>query len=212
MRELQGRNQEQNLKYTDPKDKDLKNMDKLTEPESVLKIQAFDVSDKVMEQVYQKVTPKKGFIVKMRLQPRITAPIMILLFVLGASVTGYAASQYLEFRNSKGDVVLNTAKTPAETDASKTYTSTYAQWNEKVKDRLQPGEYAAYYVKDDSMNQNNLSNPACLRTSQLNFQVSTAYKMKSSELRLHYSATPLIYQMAISLNSDTSIQALHILG
>ncbi|KOS00562.1 MULTISPECIES: DUF4367 domain-containing protein [Paenibacillus] len=155
MRELQDRTQEQGLKYTDLKDRGLKNMDMLTEPENVLKIQAFDVSDKVMEQVYQKSKPKKGFIVKMRLRPRITAPIMILLFVLGVSVTGYAASQYLEFRNSKGEVVLSTAKTPTQTDASKTYTSTYAQWNEKVKDRLQPGEYAAYYVKDDSINQSN---------------------------------------------------------
>ncbi|MHB0862392.1 DUF4367 domain-containing protein [Paenibacillus sp. SEL3] len=193
MRELQGRNQEQNLKYTDPKDKDLKNMDKLTEPESVLKIQAFDVSDKVMEQVYQKVTPKKGFIVKMRLQPRITAPIMILLFVLGASVTGYAASQYLEFRNSKGDVVLNTAKTPAETDASKTYTSTYAQWNEKVKDRLQPGEYAAYYVKDDSMNQNNLSNPALFayKPAELSSFNSLQDEIKRTEAPLFSNPTHL---------------------
>ncbi|MNW54101.1 hypothetical protein D3C74_316880 [compost metagenome] len=193
MRELQGRNQEQNLKYTDPKDKDLKNMDKLTEPVNALKIQAFDVSDKVMEQVYQKATPKKGFIVKMRLQPRITAPIMILLFVLGASVTGYAASQYLEFRNSKGDVVLNTAKTPAETDASKTYTSTYAQWNEKVKDRLQPGEYAAYYVKDDSMNQNNLSNPALFayKPAELSSFNSLQDEIKRTEAPLFSNPTHL---------------------
>lgn len=79
MRELQDRTQEQGLKYTDLKDKGFKNMDMLTEPENVLKIQVFDVSDKVMEQVYQKSKPKKGFIVKMRLRPRITAPIMILL-------------------------------------------------------------------------------------------------------------------------------------
>ncbi|WP_043891418.1 hypothetical protein [Paenibacillus sp. Aloe-11] len=159
MRELQNRTQEQSLKYTDLQDRGLKNMDILTEPENILKIQAFDVSDKVMEHVYQKAKPQKGFIVKMRFQPRITAPIMIMLFVLGASVTGYAASQYLEFRNSKDDVVLSTAKTPTETDASKTYTYTYAKWNEEVRDRLQPGEYAAYYIKDDSMNQRNLSNP-----------------------------------------------------
>ncbi|MEE4564060.1 DUF4367 domain-containing protein [Paenibacillus polymyxa] len=159
MRELQDRIQKQSLKYTDLQDRGFKNMDKLTEPENALKIQAFDVSDKVMEQVYQKAMPKKGNIGKINFQPRLTVPIMILLFVVGASVTGYAASQYLEFRNSKGAVVLNTAKTPTETDASKTYTSTYERWNEEVKRRLQPGEYAAYYVKDDSMNQNNLSNP-----------------------------------------------------
>lgn len=136
---------------------------------------------------------------------------MILLFVVGASVTGYAASQYLEFRNSKGAVVLNTAKTPTETDASKTYTSTYERWNEEVKRRLQPGEYAAYYVKDDSMNQKTYLIRPSLRTNRLNFQVSTAYKMKSSGLRLLYSTTLLTYRMAISLNLDTSIQSLHIL-
>lgn len=193
MRELQDRTQEQGLIYTDLKDRGLKNMDMLTEPESVLKIQAFDVSDKVMEQVYQKAKPKKGFIVKMRLQPRITAPIMILLFVLGASVTGYAASQYLEFRNSKGDVVLNTAKTPAETDASKTYTTTYTQWNEEVTDRLQPGEYAAYYVKDDSMNQQNSSNPVLFayKPAEISSFSSLQDEIKRTEAPLLHSPSHL---------------------
>ena len=193
MRELQDRTQEQGLKYTDLKDRGLKNMDMLTEPESVLKIQAFDVSDKVMEQVYQRAKPKKGLIVKMRLQPRITASIMILLFVLGASVTGYAASQYLEFRNSKGDVVLNTTKTPAETGASQTYTSTYTQWNEEVIDRLQPGEYAAYYVKDDSMNQRNPSNPVLFayKPTELSSFSSLQDEIKRTEAPLFSNPTHL---------------------
>lgn len=193
MREFQGRNQEQNLNYTDLQDKGLKNMDMLTEPESALKIQAFDVSDKVMKQVYQKAMPKKVKIGKTHFRPRITVPIMILLFVVGASVTGYAASQYLEFRNSKGDVVLNTAKTPTETNASKTYTSTYARWNEEVRDRLKPGEYAAYYVKDDSMNQNNLSNPALFayKPAELSSFNSLQDEIKRTEAPLFSNPTHL---------------------
>ncbi|KJK30353.1 DUF4367 domain-containing protein [Paenibacillus sp. P2(2022)] len=193
MRELQDRIQKQSLKYTDLQDRGFKNMDKLTEPENALKIQAFDVSDKVMEQVYQKEMPKKGNIREIHFQPRLTVPIMILLFVVGASVTGYAASQYLEFRNSKGAVVLNTAKTPTETDASKTYTSTYERWNEEVKRRLQPGEYAAYYVKDDSMNQNNLSNPALFayKPAELSSFNSLQDEIKRTEAPLFNNPTHL---------------------
>ncbi|MEK5409120.1 DUF4367 domain-containing protein [Paenibacillus sp. FSL W8-0439] len=193
MRELQDRIQKQSLKYTDLQDRGFKNMDKLTEPENALKIQAFDVSDKVMEQVYQKAMPKKGNIGKIHFQPRLTVPIMILLFVVGASVTGYAASQYLEFRNSKGAVVLNTAKTPTETDASKTYTSTYERWNEEVKRRLQPGEYAAYYVKDDSMNQKNLSNPAqfAYKPAELSSFNSLQDEIKRTEAPLFNNPTHL---------------------
>ncbi|MEE4578693.1 DUF4367 domain-containing protein [Paenibacillus polymyxa] len=193
MRELQDRIQKQSLKYTDPQDRGLKNMDKLTEPENALKIQAFDVSDKVMEQVYQKATHKKGKTRKIHFQPRLTVPIMILLFVVGASVTGYAASQYLEFRNSTGNVVLNTAKTPTETDASKAYTSTYAQWDKEVKGRLQPGEYAAYYVKDDSMNQKNLSNPALFayKPAKLSSFNSLQDEIKRTEAPLFNNPTHL---------------------
>ncbi|AUS29347.1 DUF4367 domain-containing protein [Paenibacillus polymyxa] len=193
MRELQDRIQKQSLKYTDLQDRGFKNMDKLTEPENALKIQAFDVSDKVMEQVYQKAMPKKGNIGKIHFQPRSTVPIMILLFVVGASVTGYAASQYLEFRNSTGNVVLNTAKTPTETDASKAYTSTYAQWDKEVKGRLQPGEYAAYYVKDDSMNQKKLSNPALFayKPAELSSFNSLQDEIKRTEAPLFNNPTHL---------------------
>ncbi|MEC4566050.1 DUF4367 domain-containing protein [Paenibacillus sp. CMAA1739] len=193
MRELHDRIQKQGLKYTDLQDREFKKMEKLTEPENALKIQAFDVSDKVMEQVYQKAASKTGNVRRNHFQPRITVPIMILLFVVGASVTGYAASQYLEFRNSKGDVVLNTAKTPTETDASRTYTSTYARWNEKVRDRLQPGEYAAYYIKDDSMNQNNLSNPVLFayKPAELSSFNSLQAEIKRTEAPLLSNPTHL---------------------
>ncbi|WP_233277464.1 hypothetical protein [Paenibacillus durus] len=108
-------------------------------PEKALRIQAFDVTDKVMDQVYQKGQRKAGLTAKMRLRPGISAPVMITFFVLSASVTGYAASKYLEFRNSKGDVVLNTAKAEEPTDFSKQYTQLYWMYSQQVKDRLQPG-------------------------------------------------------------------------
>ncbi|WP_223069101.1 DUF4367 domain-containing protein [Paenibacillus caui] len=138
-------------------DESLKKMDLL--PEKALAIQAFDVTDKVMDQVYQMEQRKEGLTAKMRLRPGIAAPTMILFLVLGASFTGYAASQYLEFRNSNGDVVLNTAKADEPTDFSKQYTELLGMYSQQVKDRLQPGEFAAYYVKDDFINNADKQNP-----------------------------------------------------
>ncbi|MDQ0496526.1 DUF4367 domain-containing protein [Paenibacillus brasilensis] len=137
-------------------DESIKEMDLL--PTKAFKIQVFDVTDKVMDRVYQKEQRKARLFAK-GLRSGIAVPAMISFFVLGASLTGYAASQYLEFRNSKGDVVLNTAKADEPTDFAKTYSRLLNAYSQQVKDQLQPGEYAAYYIKDDFMNNADRSNP-----------------------------------------------------
>ncbi|WP_150265189.1 DUF4367 domain-containing protein [Paenibacillus tepidiphilus] len=154
MRNVQRMDQEQGLRA----------MDLL--PEEAAKLQSFDITGKVMEQVNRKsgragnrrtATTGKG--TRMRMRKGFAVPAMALACVLGLSVTGYAASQYLEFRDSKGAVVMNTAQAPVASESFQTYTQLWNQYNQEVKASLQPGEYAAYYVKDDIINQYDQENP-----------------------------------------------------
>ena len=138
-------------------DESLKGMDLL--PEERLAVQAFDVTDKVMARVHQKSRQQPGWTARMRLRPGVAIPVMLLIFAVGLSVTGYAASQYLEFRNSKGDVILNTETTEEESEFLKKYTRLFGVYQQLAQDQLQPGEYAAYYIKDDFMNSADKANP-----------------------------------------------------
>lgn len=83
----------------------LKEMDLLIEEE----FQNFDVTDKVMTRVHKLAVHKRGLHARARVRQRVVVPGLTAMFVLGVSVTGYAASQYIEFLNHKGEVVLNTA-------------------------------------------------------------------------------------------------------
>ncbi|MFP4976541.1 DUF4367 domain-containing protein [Paenibacillus sp. CN-4] len=141
MRELQHDREEQGLKE----------MSHLSG--NSLRVQTFDVSAQVMERVYRQAGVKPGrktAAAAGRFRKGFALPAMAAVFVLCASVTGYAASQYLEFRNSQGDIVMDTAVAPKETDASKMYSQAYWQQHETAKSRLQPGEYGAYYVKNST--------------------------------------------------------------
>lgn len=124
----------------------LRNMDRL--PQNVLNVQTFDVTDRVMARIRQSSQESSGPTAARRLRPRIAAPALVAIAVLGTAVSGYAASQYLELRNNKGDVVLNTAVTSPSTDDVKQRMRAEEAYREEAKSRLQPGEYAAYYVKD----------------------------------------------------------------
>ncbi|WP_342416536.1 DUF4367 domain-containing protein [Paenibacillus sp. FSL R10-2782] len=172
-------------------DKSIKEMDLL--PENALKLQAFDVTDKVMDRVYQKGQRKPGPTAKMRLRPGIAVPAMITFFVLGASITGYAASQYLEFRNSKGDIVLHTAKFYEPSDSVKKYLQVLDTYSQKVKNQLQPGEYAAYYVKDDFMNNEDRLNPVKFEYKWVEFSSFSSFQkeIKRTHAPLLYSPSHL---------------------
>lgn len=138
-------------------DKSLKTMDLLSGSEPVFR--TFDVTDKVMNRISNKADRKRGWMAAVRLRPGFAVPAMITFLVLGASVTGYAASQYLELRNSKGDVILDTAKAPESTDFITKYTQLLAEYVGQAKEQLQPGEFAAYYIKDDFIEQADQANP-----------------------------------------------------
>ncbi|WP_151733231.1 DUF4367 domain-containing protein [Paenibacillus tengchongensis] len=152
MRNVQRMDQEQGLRA----------MDLL--PEEAAKLQSFDITGKVMEQINRKSgragnrrTEATG--TRMRMRKGFAVPAMALACVLGLSVTGYAASQYLEFRDSKGAVVMNTAPVPEASEAFQNYTDLWFNYFEQAKDLLRPGEYGAYYVKDDIINQYDQENP-----------------------------------------------------
>ncbi|MEC0128255.1 hypothetical protein [Paenibacillus pabuli] len=133
----------------------LKKMDLLTDGE----LQDIDVTDKVMARVHKLGLRKRGMDARTRMRPRIAVTGLTALLVLGVSVTGYATSQYVEFLNQKGEVVLKTAAAKEPTDFVTKYTNRLGVYTEQVKDQLQPGEYAAYYVKDDLINSADKLNP-----------------------------------------------------
>ncbi|KAA8745531.1 DUF4367 domain-containing protein [Paenibacillus sp. UASWS1643] len=133
----------------------LKEMDLLIEEE----FQNFDVTDKVMARVHNLAVHKRGLDARAKVRQRVVVPGLTAMFVLGVSVTGYAASQYIEFLNHKGEVVLNTAAAKEPTDFITTYTNRLEFYTNQIKEQLQPGDYVAYYVKDELINNADKSNP-----------------------------------------------------
>lgn len=126
----------------------LKEMDLLIQEE----FQNFDVTDKVMTRVRKLAVHKRGLHARARVRQRFVVPGLTAMFVLGVSVTGYAASQYIEFLNNKGEVVLNTAAAKEPTDFVSNYTKRLGFYTNQIKEQLQPGDYVAYYVKDELIN------------------------------------------------------------
>lgn len=133
----------------------LKEMDLLNEAE----FQNFDVTDKVMTRVRKLAVHKRGLDARARIRHRVVVPGLTAMFVLGVSVTGYAASQYIEFLNNKGEVVLNTAVAKEPTDFVTNYTNRLGFYTNQIKEQLQPGDYVAYYLKDELINNADKLNP-----------------------------------------------------
>lgn len=84
-------------------------------------------------------------------------PAFIVVLLLGASLSAYAADKMIELRNKDGIVIL-TAEKPesAENNPFVPYAEQYsrllAPYYNQVMDELKPGEVAAYYVNDDRIN------------------------------------------------------------
>ncbi|CAM3242754.1 DUF4367 domain-containing protein [Paenibacillus taichungensis] len=133
----------------------LKEMDLLNEEE----FRNFDVTDKVMTRVRKLAAHKRGLDARARIRHRVVVPGLTAMFVLGVSVTGYAASQYIEFLNNKGEVVLNTAVVKEPTDFVTNYTNRLGFYTNQIKEQLQPGDYVAYYLKDELINNADKLNP-----------------------------------------------------
>ncbi|MDR0268320.1 DUF4367 domain-containing protein [Paenibacillus sp.] len=119
----------------------------MTNKQAETVIQNFDVTDKVMERVYQ-FGGWKQHASKPRFRPGVGLAAMIAFIIMGASATGYAASQYIQIQNNKGETVLETVK---QTDNAKKLIETEMMYNDRVIDQLNPGDYAAYYINDDVM-------------------------------------------------------------
>lgn len=121
--------------------------------------QDIDVTDKVMARVNNLAAEKRIKGRNTRMRQKFIIPGLTAMFILGISVTGYAASQYIEFLNNKGEVVLNTAAAQEPTDFVTHYTDRLALYTNQIKGQLQPGDYAAYYVKDKFINEADTLNP-----------------------------------------------------
>ncbi|MDO7906704.1 DUF4367 domain-containing protein [Paenibacillus sp. JX-17] len=146
MSELRNFEQDQSLKF----------MSQLNEQSAT--VQALDVTDAVMSRVHaieQRIPERK----RMLLRPRFAVPAAASFLVLGVSLSGYAASQFIEFRNSQAEMILNTNQAPPATKFGQRYTDLFQMYSKQVNAQLQPGDYAAYYVKDDIIAKADQANP-----------------------------------------------------
>ncbi|MNW47751.1 hypothetical protein D3C74_250940 [compost metagenome] len=76
------------------------------------------------------------------------------LIIVLTSLTGYAASRYVQILNSKGEVVVETKEIREDqyTPYAKTHHNLLSEYREHIQDQLKPGELVAYYVHDDTLN------------------------------------------------------------
>jgi len=106
-----------------------------------------DVMDRVRE-IHERRSGKN----KVRHRTGAIAVIASLVLVL-TSLTGYAASRYVQILNSKGGVVVETKEIREDqyTPHAK-YMKLRSAYKEDVLKQLKPGELAAYYVHDETLN------------------------------------------------------------
>lgn len=84
---------------------------------------------------------------------RKTVMSIVIPCVLLASFTAYAASGHIQILNNKGKVVLKTIDPPTTLPAK--LSRLLEAYRLRVMSMLQQGELAAYYVKDDYINEGN---------------------------------------------------------
>lgn len=143
----------------------------------------FDVTDHVMKRVLALSDRKPRLAARLRMRPGVALTSLILFVVMGASVTGYAASQYVELQNAKGETVLKTAKAEETTDFAQYLAKRMEPYRQSVLSQLNPGEYAAYYVKDDVMNKADANNPIQFEYKRVDYKSfgSFAQEMKRTQ-------------------------------
>ncbi|MBE9913328.1 DUF4367 domain-containing protein [Paenibacillus donghaensis] len=145
MRKLQAFNEDESLK-------------EMANRQTETMMQNFDVADKVMERISQSGRQQRT--AKPRFRPGVGLTAMIVFIVLSASVTAYAASQYIEIKNSKGETILETSKRDGtEIDYDKNIVKRLDVYRKRVMDQLKPGEFVAFYVNDDVINKGNELDP-----------------------------------------------------
>lgn len=109
---------------------------------------SIEITESLMERIRNQESkrPMSGF-KPLRRTALLTALISLILL---ASVTVYAANEYLQIRNKSGQVVLETYYYPDYTNAE--MQNLLGTYRNRVLDSIQPGEEAAYYVDDDALN------------------------------------------------------------
>lgn len=104
-------------------------------------IDEIDVEARVMERIFNITNQKRSFSLKM--MNRTTAAASVVMLCLLISVTAYAASEYIQIRNSEG--IVKVQHVAPDVSAEKVTYDPYAQQAEAF---AKPGELVAYLVKN----------------------------------------------------------------
>ncbi|RRJ65984.1 DUF4367 domain-containing protein [Paenibacillus oralis] len=111
-----------------------------------------DVRQSVMDRVRELHERRSG---KKTVRHRTGTIVMITCLILVlTSLTGYAASRYVQILNSKGEVIVETKEIREDkyTPHAKTFEKLLSAYKEHVQTQLKPGELVAYYVHDETLN------------------------------------------------------------
>ncbi|WP_026264052.1 hypothetical protein [Paenibacillus terrigena] len=111
------------------------------------KLPPIDLTDRVMAKVRNLQSSPKRF----RSMKRSSVLLTAIILTLVASVTAYAAAEYIQIRNAKGKVVMRTAQywPPLPPDHNRTVLSSY---DEQVRGTLKQGQLVAYYIDNPTLN------------------------------------------------------------
>lgn len=117
-----------------------------------------DVRLSVMNRV-REINERRNGTKKVRHRTGAIVTIACIILVL-SSLTGYAASRYVQIMNSKGEVIVETKEIIEDqyTPHAKTYEKLLSEYRERVQAQLKPGELVAYYIHDDTLNAYNQAN------------------------------------------------------
>lgn len=105
-----------------------------------------EVTDKVMERIYKMESSRA----KVNTRPVKRTMLLTSLMVVLASLTAFAAAEWVQIRNSAGQIILTTEE--AGTDSVSDINETMDAYMAQAQASLAPGEMAAYYVKDEALN------------------------------------------------------------
>ncbi|MCE5169770.1 DUF4367 domain-containing protein [Paenibacillus profundus] len=111
-----------------------------------------DVSQRVMERIHALHELRNG---KRPVRYRKKAVVVIICIIIAlTSITGYAASRYVQIMNQKGEIIVETKEIREDPYAphTKKWRELLSAYTERVQEQLKPGELVAYYVHDKTIN------------------------------------------------------------
>lgn len=108
---------------------------------------SIDVTDQVMRRVRSSNEHRAGNRFFKRTTGAAVSSICALLLL--ASITVYAASEYIQIRNADGRVIVKTENFPYTLPSS--IAEKMDDYRKRVRDTLAPGQMAAYYINDETI-------------------------------------------------------------